>query len=345
MLVYDSNNSKLISAIIFVLLFISLLFAFPVKAEEQIKTTATNKSISVEGKKNRLKFSFGKREDELIWRIGDENLGTNGFVVSELEWRDVKSNFLLLEGSHVLSREIVAKWSVGFGDKYAGKNRDSDYCQSAYRDETSRSENSAKRGSIEEFSLALGYLLLSDAKVDLHLNLGFNTYKNEYTMTDLNQVVSVTFANCRLRNENNTGPFVPLGVGRYSGLNSTYTTEFSGLWTGFSLALKPSQHITVNLSGSYYFENKYTGDGYWNLRGLNGLNFKQSADATGWRLDADSVVTLDNRVDIGVGVHYQRWSIGSGTDIENDNGVIGVGFFRDGEWTSTSFDLFLRMLF
>ena len=345
MLVYDTNKFKRFRINFFVLLFVSLLYSLPLKAEENKTTTATNKSVSIESKKNKFKFSFGNRKDELIWRIGDENLGANGFVVSELEWMDVKSRFLLLEGSHVLSPEFVAKWSVGFGDKYAGRNRDSDYCQSAYRDESSRSENNAKGGTIEEFSLALGYRLLADANVDLHLNLGFNSYTNEYTMSDLNQTVSVTFANCRLRNENNTGPFVPAQAGRYSGLNSTYTTEFSGLWTGFSLTLKPSQQINIGLNGSYYFDNSYTGNGFWNLRGLNGLNFKQSADATGWRVDADIVVSLDSRFDIGVGVYYQRWSIGSGTDVENDNGVISVGFFRDGRWTSTSFDLFLRMLF
>ena len=75
---------------------------------------------------NSIFYGFGERQSEVDWNIAGNLLGTNPNVISELEWKKIKSHQFLL-GSVLQDGDYFLKFFGEYGYVYDGRNQDSDY--------------------------------------------------------------------------------------------------------------------------------------------------------------------------------------------------------------------------
>ncbi len=74
---------------------------------------------------NSIVYGFGDRETKVDWNIAGNLAGTNPNIISELDWRKVKSNQFLL-GSIWQDGDYFLKVFGEYGRIYDGENQDSD---------------------------------------------------------------------------------------------------------------------------------------------------------------------------------------------------------------------------
>jgi hypothetical protein len=257
-----------------------------------------------------LGISAGWRQDDLDWDIAGTLAGTDPNVLSELKWMDLNIFYLKAELSTDIYKSLYLRSHYGYGVIYEGANRDSDYLGDDRTLEYSRSINDAGDGSVEDVSLGLGYRFSFGQKEKALFWFapvaGYSFHAQDLTITDGFQAIPPD------------GPF--------SGLDTSYSTEWRGPWAGIDFAFGAWR---LSFSGSIeYHAGSYDATADWNLRDdfLHPESFTHTADARGVRGELEADFNVSRHMSVFLEAGLQDWKAKDGIDRT---------FFIDGTSTDT----------
>jgi hypothetical protein len=180
------------------------------------------------------------RSDELRFTIDGGGID----IISELDWDDVRSAGLEVEGRVGLPGPFELRGDVAYGRIYDGSVRDSDYNGNHKTLEFSRSRSDTERGSTLDVSLALGAAFSGRRWLAVPL-LGVCYGEENYNIRNGVQLIPAT------------GPF--------AGLDSDYETRWLGVLWGLELHWLPGEDwdLMARLTSRH---SNYDADGHFNLR-------------------------------------------------------------------------------
>jgi opacity protein-like surface antigen len=286
-------------------------------------------------------FSTGYRRDELDWNIAGDNSGNNPNILSELTWDDLEILQIKFQNKTVIPNIFYFRASVSYGWIYDGENQDSDYLGDNRTLEYSRSNNNADDGDVWDASVGIGYPLRLGVNEIWTITplVGYSYHEQNLKMTDGNQTIA-------------TPPFTP-PLGPFSGLDSTYETEWKGPWIGLDLYIKAKkveslpQRIEPYVSIEYHWAD-YSAEADWNLRPdfEHPKSFEHKADGDGWVLGVGFNFFLNPNWLLNFNYDYQDWSTDNGTDKTFfSNGTTSKTQLNEVNWTSHTFSLGINYRF
>ena len=221
---------------------------------------------------NSIIYGFGDRETKVNWSIAGNLAGTNPNIISELDWRNVKSNQFLLGGIWQ-DGDYFFKVFGEYGRIYDGENQDSDYNLNNRGGEFSRSLNNAGRGYMLDTEISYGkdYFLLG--KLKLSSIIGYSFHRQNLKIYDGKMII---------------------GSANLTGLDSLYQANWSGPQLGFALNYKNNRSIfSFNYSLQDINFNGYTD---WNLRSdlKHPKSMTQKGDGSGTKISASYERAVSN---------------------------------------------------
>jgi hypothetical protein len=259
---------------------------------------------------------LGYRMDNLDWNISGEGnqAGAEPNILSELEWRDLQIFELKGELSGASHKQIYFRGFASYGWVLDGENQDSDYAGDDRTLEFSRSINDVDGSRVMDFKGAVGPEIAFGQREQHRFIplIGYSYHTQRLRMTNGNQV---------LWGQNNAdsfspGSYLPLPLGPFPGLNSSYEANWSGFWLGADLLLDLQDSGTVFASVELHRVDYYA-EADWNLRSdlAHPVSFEHEANAgglvmeLGWRQP-----TSRYRWTWGANLVLQSWTTGSGID-------------------------------
>lgn len=270
------------------------------------------KSIySMDDNRTTLSLSSGTRQNEFDWNIASDLTGTvTPNILSELTWSDI----IVFEFKGKIEHRIPADYGIFKGDflleaettggrTVNGDNQDSDYNGDDRTLEFSRSNNNANRGFSYGGELAAGYQFNLAQRTGGGVRsyftagpiVGYGFHRQEYVTTEGNQTIPA--------------------LGRFTGLDSTYTADWYGPFVGLQLNYEFNRHA-IRLRGEQHFL-EYDAEAQWNLRTdfAQDPSFVQSADdATGIELNLGYAYALDSFMDVTLDYTYTKREAEDGLD-------------------------------
>ena len=242
------------------------------------------------------------RLDKLDWNIAGDISGHNPNILSELTWNNLKIFQLRLANETVIHEVVYARWLISYGWIYGGDNQDSDYLEDNRNLEFSRSTNSADDGHTLDWSIGIGpRFTFGGNRFEIMPLVGYSFHEQHLTMSDGLQTIP------------------PLGP--FSGLASTYDTEWRGPWVGVDFKLTSRRPIGVFKHAGFYTSFEYhLGDYYaeanWNLRTTfaHPKSFEQEADGQGYVFSIGTKLYFNPHWALTVGYVFTRWDTDPGVD-------------------------------
>lgn len=272
--------------------------------------------------KGELELSNGYRVDDIDWNIAGSLFGTNPNVLSDLAWSDLEI-YQVKAAARVTVREVLyLKGSLARGWIFDGTNQDSDFLGDNRTFEFSRSNNSADSGKVWDASAGVGYVVPISERLRIIPLIGYSYNQQTLTLTDGVQTVSF--------------PPSTQPLGPFSGLDSTYETEWQGPWIGLDLDFRASDRIMI-LSGIEYHWADYKAVADWNLRPdlLRSRSFEHTARGRGLVISLGAEYLLKGPWSIDLAANYQQWSTDPGTDLVFlTNGAILATRLNEVNWDS-----------
>jgi len=300
-----------------------VIFALVVTAAWWIDPLLPNRAAAETVKDLEVGLSAGYRADELDWNIAGDINGENPNVLSDLTWEDLEIFQIKAKGEINVERKDFTYFTtyiracVGYGWIVDGKNQDSDYLGDNRAFEFSRSNNGSDDGDVLDASVGAGpqFRVMSDRLAIIPL-VGYSYHEQNLTMTDGVQTIP------------NYGPF--------SGLDSTYETQWDGPWLGIDLAFRPAENFTLKGSFEYHWAD-YKGEANWNLRTdlAHPKSFEHDADGDGVVLSFGGDYAFTNHLSIHLNLDYQDWKTDDGIDKTFlADGTVLVTRFNEVNWES-----------
>lgn len=277
----------------------------------------------------RFDMDIGQRTDALRWNIASDITGEAvPNILSELTWEDVQSKQLTLAAQLTDIEGPQLRVAATYGWIYQGDNQDSDYIGDDRTQEFSRSNNDAAGDEVWDASLAFGYRLrLAGNAIYLTPLLGFSHHAQDLRMSDGNQTIP------------DDGPF--------SGLDSTYQTEWSGVWLGLELEAKIAPHVRSYWRAEVH-KADYNAEANWNLRDdfNHPKSFEHKADGRGIVLSTGFYLPAPRRWSIKLSLDYQHWITDPGTDrVFFADGTTSTTRLNEVEWSSWSASAGIQLQF
>ena len=296
----------------------------------------------------KMVFSAGYRRDDLNWNIAGDSSGNNPNVLSELTWNDVESYQAKFMGSLAIPNIIALRGYADYAWIFDGKNQDSDYLGDDRTYEFSRSNNNADDGDLWDASLGIGYPFRWGRSLISTITplAGYSHHEQNLKMTDGYQTISIPVVT-------STSKVIPPPVGPFSGLNSSYDTQWKGPWVGIDLAFAAAEINSFAQRFETYFSYEYHWADYhaqadWNLRDnfRHPKSFEHNADGTGWIIDGGLNFILIHRIALNFNFDYQNWRAKDGTDkVYLTNGTTAKTRLNEVNWSSYYLGLGLEVRF
>ncbi|MBT8351294.1 MAG: TonB-dependent receptor, partial [Deltaproteobacteria bacterium] len=273
-------------------------------------------------------MSTGYRVDDLDWNIAGDINGNNPNIISELTWNDLESFQLKVVGKTTFHQLFMLRGSLVYSWILNGENQDSDFLGDDRTLEFSRSNNNSDEGNIRDASFGTGWQF-SFGRTDFVMApvIGYSYHEQNLTMTDGNQTVA--------------NPPVTPDFGPFSGLDSTYETEWKGPFIGLDFTfrrdekskIKPDMETFLRLE--YHLVDFYA-EADWNLRTdfAHPKSFEHEADGHGFILNTGIKFLFNSNWLLNLNLDYQNWSTDPGTDRTFfSNGTIGETRLNEVNWT------------
>ncbi len=284
--------------------------------------------------KGKFDVLTGYRRDNLQFSIAGTSEGTDPNILSELTWSDLQSIQIKGKGEVVLENQFVFEGSAAYARIFSGDNQDSDYNLDNRMDEFSRSNNGADKGNMKDFSGGVGYRVNFDQIFDSLLIEKLN----------FTPLIGYSFnaQNLRMQDGFQTIP----ADGSFRGLNSTYETQWKGLWVGAELATK-IEKLTGSLRFEYHWMDYYA-EADWNLRSdfKHPKSYEHEADADGYVITAGLGYELSENWQAKFSVDYYKYQTDHGIDRTFfRTGTIGETRLNVVDWDSFSLNAGLQYCF
>ena len=262
----------------------------------------------------------GYRQDKLNWNIAGTTAGTDPNVLSELTWKNVDIAQLRAGGKITYKNDWVVRGAASYGKIVTGQNQDSDFDGDNRTLEFSRSNNKTG-GDVRDASLGVGHTFrFFDKTVGKFIYLtplaGYSLHEQNLNMTNGYQ----------------TWP--PRGA--FSGLDTTYNTEWKGPWLGMDAWLQAGPKLAVIASMEYHWVD-YSADANWNLRNdfAHPLSFTHSAKGHGYTVSLGGSYTFTRRLLLNVTLEHRKWTTDPGKDVTYfADGTTGQTRFNQANWES-----------
>ena len=274
-------------------------------------------------------LSTGYRVDDLDWNIAGDINGNNPNILSELEWEELESFQLKIANKTVFNQLFLLRGSLSYGWIFDGENQDSDYWGDNRTFEFSRSNNNSDEGNMLDASFGIGWqFTFGRSEFVMAPVIGYSYHEQNLTITDGCQTIA-------------TPPFTP-DLGPFSGLDSTYETEWKGPWIGLDFTFRTDEkskitpEIETFISIEYHWADYYA-EADWNLRTdfAHPKSFEHEADGYGIVFSAVVKFLLDYHWVLNINLDYQNWSTDPGVDrVFFSNGTIGETQLNEVNWTS-----------
>jgi len=248
-------------------------------------------------------FNTGYRRDDLNWNIAGDPSGNNPNVLSELTWNDLQSYQVKFLGSLVIPNIVALRGNADYAWIFDGKNQDSDYLGDNRTLEFSRSDNDADDGRLWDASLAVGYPFRTGKTVVATFTplAGYSQHEQNLKATHGHQTIPPT--------------------GSFSGLDSSYDTEWKGPWIGMEMCFRAeklnnfAERLETYFSYEYHWAD-YHAEADWNLRNdlRHPKSFEHDADGTGWIISTGLNYVINHRIALNFNFDYQNWRAKDGND-------------------------------
>jgi len=191
---------------------------------------------------NSIIYGIGERQTEVDWNIAGNLAGTNPNIISELEWKDIKSHQFLLGGIWTEGDYFLQVFGE-YGKIYSGENQDSDYNLDDRKGEFSRSVNNSSKGYLMDTSINYGKDYFFSGKIKVSPVLGYGFHLQHLKIYDGKQVI---------------------GLADLTGLDSLYQANWYGPKFGVGLSYKKNSSV---FSFNYSYQDiHFNGHTDWNLR-------------------------------------------------------------------------------
>jgi len=266
-------------------------------------------------------ISFDYRVDNLQWNIAGNIYGTSPNILSELTWTDLK--IYQLDGfvKTDLEDNCFFYGNFKYGIIVNGKNQDSDYNSDNRADEYSRSNNDANGDNTLDLSGALGFYLVQKPTFIISPMLGYSYNQQNLVMTNGYQTIPAT--------------------GSFSGLHSTYETEWYGPWVGINLEKALGPKVKLYNTVEYHWMD-YEAKANWNLRTdfQHPVSFRHTADGDGYAIAVGIDYLCKDYTTIRFKVSYLDWKTNSGIDTTYfADGSISQTQLNEVTWDSTTYSV------
>ena len=266
-------------------------------------------------------LSFDYRVDNLQWNIAGNVYGTYPNILSELTWTDL--NIYQLDGFVKTDLEDGCFFygNLKFGIITSGQNQDSDYNKNNRTNEYSRSNNDANGDNTLDLSGAFGFNLIQTPTLTISPMIGYSYNQQNLVITNGYQTIPAT--------------------GSFSGLHSTYKTEWFGLWVGINLEKALGSKFKLYNAVEYHWVD-YEATANWNLRDdlQHPVSFKHTADGTGYTLSTGIDYLYKDYTTIRFKISYLDWKTDFGIDTTYFvNGSIDQTQLNEVKWDSTTFSI------
>lgn len=227
-----------------------------------------------------IEIGAGFRREKLEWSISGPDNTPN--VLSELEWRDLRSAQIEGRASYVSCRNYAVEIAADYGHIYHGDNIDSDYLFDDEEGLFSLSKNKAGKGHVYDLSGGVGYRVTSTcARFIATPLIGYSNHAQYLHIYDGHQKFNL-FSD---------------EIGSFPGLKSTYHAHWYGPWLGLNFSARVESCAYVFGSFDWHWLS-YHATGDWNLRDDIG-RFHHQASGHGYG------ATLGGNWEI-----WDNWSIG-----------------------------------
>jgi hypothetical protein len=294
-----------------------------------VKETGTVHPAIVQGKKSgswlqaEILLNSGYRVDDFDWNIAGDINGNNPNIISELTWKNLESFQLELVGKTTFQQLLMLRGSLAYGWIFDGENQDSDYLGDNRTFEFSRSNNNSDEGNMLDASFGIGWQFTFGRR-DFVLApvIGYSYHEQNLTMTDGNQTIPPS------------GPF--------SGLDSTYETEWKGPWIGLDFIFRTDEkrkikpEIETFISIEYHWADYYA-EADWNLRTdfAHPKSFEHEADGEGFIINTGVKFIFSYNWLLNLNLDYQNWSTDPGIiRFFNADGTTPIQQLNEVNWTS-----------
>jgi len=238
-----------------------------------------------------LSLHAAERRDELRWSIPNGDID----ILSELEWKHLRSRGLRLRAEIPLPFGIQAIGEAEYGKEISGSFRDSDYLESGRMSEFSRFTGSTSGSTMLDGSLRLGIPLegfgaiwmpfagMAYRRQDLRLRHGFQV--------------------------------IPDG-GNFPGLRSRYDASWLGPIAGLGILVPLGERWSLQLRGQAEW-SRYSAEAQWNLRldFAQPRSFTHRAEGFGVAISADLRWEFRPSWFADLGMQYQRAETQGGRDL------------------------------
>ncbi len=262
-------------------------------------------------------LSIGNRTDDIDWNIAGDINGNNPNVLSELTWSDLEIFQIELSNKTIIRDLFYLRGSFGYGWILEGSNQDSDYLGDNRTLEFSRSNNDASDGDVMDASLGLGlHFSFGLDWFGITPLIGYSYHQQNLTITDGFQTIP------------NTGPF--------TGLNSSYDTEWEGPWIGLDFDFKVKKKHSLFINFEYHWADYYA-EADWNLRTdfAHPKSFEHIAEGNGIVISTGAIFFYNYPVSLHLNFDYQDWNTDPGTDrVFFSNGTIIETRLNEVNWKS-----------
>lgn len=296
----------------------------------------------------KIGVDFGVRNDELNWSIPGEFRGQDNNVyqqniVSELTWKDVKSNYLDAHGLFKAG-QFVVRGDIGYGIINSGDNQDSDYRGNNRTEEFSRSNNKSNGDHVSDTRIGFGLnfdLMVNEVTgpvLQVTPLIGLSSHVQSLRMTNLVQTVS------KLQYAPSNITVMP-SLGSHPGLNSTYEARWSGPWIGIGALYRVDTQIALGAVVEHH-KADYSAKANWNLRRefAHPKSYTHNATGDGNVIHLNVEMALRDQVKIVFSITSQEWTTGTGTDrFYFADGSSEYGVLNKVKWRSQAYLLGLEV--
>lgn len=231
-----------------------------------------------------IDFGGGFRKDKFEWSIA----GFDRFpkILSKLQWKDLRIAQFGGSASYVSCRNYAIRIEADCGRIYHGKVIDADYAGDHRQHLFSLSESNAGKGYVYDLSGAVGYRITSTCGRFIATPfIGYSEHAQYLHLYDGHQLFPVNFS--------------------FPGLNSTYTTRWSGPWLGADFEARV-ERCAFLFGGFQWHLFNYRARGKWNLRQDIGP-FHHKAYGMGYLATLGGKWELWNNWSIGVMGSYRNF--------------------------------------
>lgn len=286
------------------LISLSLVSSFTLAANGSYDSSLFS-SHFISGFSSSKSLSFGFKNGDYRWSIGGgQNTSDTPNILSELTYRDIKLaqfnydwNMKKVSGSY---EGLVINLQSGFGFATDGTVQDSDYDYDDRQGEFSRSVSEAKGSKTFSLSGALGWQIDTSENSYWIPTVGYAYERQDFIKRHGEQIIST--------------PLRTPSLGRFNGLDSTYTAHWFGPWVGIQYGRRINNH-QLSFNYEYHWPNYYA-EADWNLRTdfQHPKSFDHIANGNGVVTEFNYRYRFKETLFVGVQYQSELWDSSNGVD-------------------------------